>query len=243
MLRHEVSKLLNMCMLGMAAGLFPACDDVLESIYDNDRVETDDRGSEYGFVQYDSTTHRGVLYLDCRDFREWTYVDFHKQTFDTVAITDDGYTRDSLFLPKGDWDLAFHRYDIRTNGGEGAVTAVSSLDDLSQAGLSALEWTPDEWVTRRIVVSMDRVFDILLPDAPSQDVYDYLDYIPGQLNPVLSDWIRLTYRVGPPDFDPTGRVYVARFADGTLCAFHVDSFAHPKTLLKGYLTISFICPL
>lgn len=230
-------------MLGAAAVLLPACDDVLESIYDNDKIDKKETGSEYGFVRYDSITRQGVLYLDCRDFREWTYVDFHRQTFDTVAISDEGFVRDSLFLPEGDWDLAFHRYDIRTNGGEGAVTKVSSLDDLSQVNPEALEWMPDEWVTRRIVVSMDRIFDILQPDAPSQDVYDYLDYIPGQLNPVLSDWIRLTYRIGPPDFNPTGLVYVARFADGTLCAFHVDSFAHPTTLLKGYLTISFIYPL
>ena len=63
------------------------------------------------------------------DYTKWTYFSFEKG--DTVAVPND-------FKNDKTWDLAFHRWDVRSNGGEsgigagGAYAVAYSIKDITE---------------------------------------------------------------------------------------------------------------
>lgn len=85
---------------------FSACDGILEGIYDSPAASD---SNELGFIRTDPSTHSGTIYIDATDYRRWTFIDFHTQKVDSVNVTD------SEQKEPEEWDIAVHRYDVKTN--------------------------------------------------------------------------------------------------------------------------------
>ena len=221
-------------LLLLGGALLCACDGILDSIYDeaDEQTATADSSSlsadGYGFTAYDTDTGRGTAYINATDYYVWTYLDFHSLCTDTLTI--DLSLDDPLGDEPTDWDLALHRWDVRTNGGAGLETEFSSLDDLIASGqLPEGDFVADVWY-----------------DSVSVDMSDMMSgnigYLSCYVNRELGKWMDVSIASMPPTYTPSGKVYLARFGDGSLCA-HILSAYMNASGTKGYLTIDFIYPL
>ncbi len=199
----------------MLMASFSACDGIFEGIYD----EADDDEAEAGMAETS-------IYANVTSYTQWICVDFHTMQFDTIQIADDG-----SFTDPDEWDIALHRWDVRTNGGAALETDYTSLDDLLASGeMPEGTFVSDVWTTSQIVIDM------------SQMMSGVLGYTESYYNEELSKWIDVDTSTMPPIYTLSGKVYVLKMADGTFAALLLSSYTNASGV-KGYLTIDYIYPL
>lgn len=121
----------------------------------------------------------------------WKYFSFAKN--DTINVTDP--------LNSKDWDLAFQRYRVRTNGGEAGHGMGSAANSYKrgQAGFDALVTVPD---------TATFVNDATISIAVQQG---YASYI---VNPALYTWFTIQLAAQGTQIVPTDYIYIVKTADG-----------------------------
>lgn len=195
-----------------------SCNGILNGIYDEPADATE---SDYGFTSRPAGSTPGVIYVDATSYTDWVYLDFHNMQTSTRNVND----------PEPDnWDIALHRYDAKTNGGEVAVTGATGFSSFS--GLYAVEeddYHKDEWTEKTIVTDMSTMMD------------GYLSYVPSFYNSTLSQWLDVDKSNMPPTYTLSNKVYIIRLADGTKAAVKLGNYMDAASV-KGYLTIQYIYP-
>lgn len=194
-----------------------SCNGIFGGIYDEPLSAED---SHYGFVEEDADGKGGLIYLFVNAYDRWTYIDLHHQHIDTLPI--DAAT-------PAEWDLALHRYDVRTNEATAAATNFDHLDFVAD---------PATWADLQFVA-----------DADSQIVVDISDMINGNLgyaaasvNPVLSHWMDVDISQMPPIYTFNDKAFIVRLQDGSLCALRFENYMNDHNV-KGYATIRYRYPL
>lgn len=145
----------------------------------------------------------------------WKYFSF--ETNDTVEIPDP--------LNSTDWDLAFQRYRIRTNGGKsgnGLGKAANSYKT-GQAGFDALKIVPD---TSTFVA--DDTMRIAI-------VQGYATYI---VNPKLYTWFSLEMATQGTQIVPSDYIYIIQTAKGEFAKVWFKSY-YSATNQSGYVTFQY----
>ena len=94
-----------------------ACNGMFEGIYD-DPIEAEMEIKESSFSQINAT-----------EYTNWVYIDLSERKATTVEIGEEHKSE----IP-AKWDLAIHRYDIKTNEGAAFQTTYTSIDDLKASG-------------------------------------------------------------------------------------------------------------
>lgn len=208
-------------MLGALLSL-SACNGIFESIYDQPTTETEFR---YGFNSVNTTDEAtGTVYIDATSYTRWIYIDFHSQKIDSVEITPDAQTPEH-------WDIAIHRYDVKTNEStvfETGFTGLSTL--LSSGSMPQGTYVGDEWTTDKIIIDMSTMAD------------GYLGYAESSYNTELSKWLNVDKSSMPPIYTPSNKVYVLKLKDGTTAAIRLKSYMNAIGV-KGYMTFDYIYPL
>ena len=123
------------------------------------------------------------------------------------------------------WDLAFDRYNVRTNSGlsgEGLGGALDTKKDVLEAvrSVPAGEFTTDEMGS--VTSSMESF------PPPSIDT---------PLNGLLADAIK--FQGPPPTYIPNNHVYIIRTHDGKYAKLQITSFANNKGE-TGHLQFSYV---
>lgn len=224
---------------------------MFDGIYDDPVRDT---SIEPGFT---GTTEAGryTLLLDARDYDEWTFIDLHRLTFETLPIpasltgTWDGVSlwyrynvqgsryrqleqRQVDAQPEpGQWDIAIHHFDVRTNGGSALATDYTSIDALpaTPEGFADKQFTGDTGTTHQCITDFSGMFD--------RNIW----YQAGMVNTVLTEWVRMDFSTPPPKYEASNRVYLLRMKDGTMAALHLKSYMS-ETGTKGFLTIDIKYP-
>ena len=211
----------SLFMLGALISL-SACNGILGSIYDRPSTEAELR---YGFNSIDDQSNAtGTVYVNATSYTRWTYIDFHTRTIDSIEITPDAP------VPQ-EWDMAIHRYDVKTNGGAVLETGFTGLNTLlSSDGMPQGSYVTDEWTTDRIVIDMSTMAD------------GYLGYAESDYNAELSKWLNVDKSTMPPIYTPSNKVYLLKLKDGTQAAIRLKSYMN-ATGVKGYMTFDYIYPL
>jgi hypothetical protein len=145
----------------------------------------------------------------------WKYFSFTKN--DTVTITDPANS--------SDWDLAFQRYRIRTNGGlsgNGMGSAAYSYKK-GQAGFDALNIVPD---------TTTFVTDVSISIAVQQG---YATYI---VNPALYTWFTLEFATQGTQIVPSDDIYIIKTGTGKYAKVWLKSY-YSATNLSGYVTFQY----
>ena len=208
----------------LAAGLLTAlsaCNGLLSPVYDDDPGETEET---FGFVKIAEGDTPGMLYIDATDYKHWNYIDFHSNTITTLPVDQD---------PPADlaWDIALHRYDVKTNQGAALQTAFKSIGSLIGYGRM-----PQGNYTEDVVADSVVIADI------SRMTEGIIEYITTQYNPVVSLWLNYDLMTMPPIYHYVDDVFVVRLRDNTHLALHLDSYTNDKGT-KGYMHISYMYPL
>lgn len=207
-------------MLGALLTL-SACNGILENIYDQPTADTH---FNYGFNSInDNSGTTGTVYIDATSYTRWTYVDFHTQKIDSVEITPKAQA------PR-EWDMAIHRYDVKTNGGAVLETRFTGMNTLlSSAGMPQGPFVSDEWTTETIITDMSTMAD------------GYLGYTASDYNPELSKWLNVDKSTMPPIYTPSNKVYLLKLKDGTIAAIRLKSYMNALGA-KGFITFDYIYP-
>lgn len=214
------NSLLTTAMLGALLSL-SACNGILEGIYDQPTTDTE---FSYGFNSInDNSGATGTVYIDATSYTRWTYIDFHTQKIDSVEITPETQVPEN-------WDIAIHRYDVKTNDGSVLETGLTGLSTLLTSGaLPQGTFISDEWTTEKIIVDMSTMAD------------GYLGYAESDYNPELSKWLNVDKSTMPPIYTPSNKVYLLKLKDGTMAAIRLKSYMN-ELGVKGYMTFDYIYP-
>jgi hypothetical protein len=145
----------------------------------------------------------------------WKYFSFAKN--DTVTVTDPATS--------SDWDLAFQRYRVKTNGGlsgNGMGSAANSYKK-GQTGFDALTVIPDT-----TTFASDASISIAVQEG-------YKDYI---VNPVLYTWFTLEYATQGTQIVPSDYIYFVKTGTGKYAKVWFKSY-YSATNLSGYVSFQY----
>ena len=196
-------------------GLFSACD-VLEEVYDDPTVEKKE----------------GQYYIDATDYAQWIYINLHTPipTIIISTISLDDLTETGA---PAEWDIAQHRYDVKTNGAAVMMTLYRSIEELEAAGLPPEgEWVKDKESEQCITVDMSHMME------------GYLTYAPGHKNKELGKWVEVDTSNMPPNYTMHDNVMLLHFADGTYAAIQLANFMSTDSYqVKGWMTVNYKYPV
>lgn len=224
--KNIINKTLYILGIILFGGLFSACD-MLGGIYDDTLDTTNPENKEA-----ENTTTASSIYLDARSYTQWIYIDLHNTTPTTTTseISLDDYSETGK---PAKWDIAIHRYDIKTNGAKAIMTSYKTITELEAAGLPTNpQWVADEYLDEAIWVDMSHMLE------------GYIVYAPSYKNVEASRWINVDISYMPPTYTTNTNVILLQLADGTYAALQLDDFmAKDKYRTKGYLTINYKYPI
>ena len=204
-------------MMGIVSlmGLFSACD-VLEDAYDDPSVEKKE----------------GQYYVDATDYAQWVYINLHTPTptitTSTISLDDMSETG-----APSEWDIAHHRYDVKTNGAAVVMTPYHTIEDLEMAGMpQECQWVADEFSDECVTVDMSHMME------------GYLVYAPGYKNTELGKWVNVDTSNMPPNYAMYDNVMLIRFADSTYAAIQLVNFmSTDRYQIKGWMTVNYQYPV
>lgn len=207
-------------ILGVVSSLvvMTSCNGIFSSLYDD--VET--AVMPFGFKEINEEDNSGTVYIDTRDYEQWTYISLKDKTVDTVNMLSGG-------AEPQNWDFAVHRYDVKTNGGSALETEFRSFYEL----ISASDYEDDDFVAdtmSKVIVDMSGMMDGILL------------YHDSNVNKELSRWLNVDLSTMPPIYTMSKKVYVLRLDDGSRAALLFTNFMN-ESCVKGYITIRYIYPL
>jgi hypothetical protein len=145
----------------------------------------------------------------------WKYFSFTKN--DTVSVSDPATSTD--------WDMAFQRYRIKTNGGisgSGKGSAANSYKKL-QAGFDMLKLIPDT-----TTFAVDQTIQIAVQQG----------YATYNVNPVLYTWFNIELGANGTQIVPTDYVYIVKTATGKYAKVWFKSY-YSATNVSGYVTFDY----
>ena len=198
-------KKLHLLLMPVAIILTTACSDIYDA---------PDNGISTGFE------NEGEIVIDATSYTQWVYIDFSEQS--TVTL---GYDEEA---PQN-WDIAVHRYDVKTNGAKVIETDYSEFDEALTATIDEADLVGDIWTDNQIVIDMSTMMD------------GYLGYTESSYNTELSKWLKVDTSSMPPVYTPSGKVYIVSLPDGTRAGVKLLNFMNDMQE-KGYMTIQYIYP-
>ena len=200
--------------------LLPSCNGIFQGIYDSGE---EDLITDYGFLEYNPSDNSGTVYIDATDYTKWVYLDFHGRTAVTAGMSD-------AEIPS-DWDIAVHRYDVKTNGAAALETGMTGLELFISSGkMPEGDYVEDEWTTEQIIVDMSGMMD------------GNIGYSESWYNPELSKWLKVDTSTMPPLYSMSHKVYAVKLADGSDLALKLSNYMDASGV-KGFMTIDYVYPV
>lgn len=176
------------------------------------------------------TSETEYQYVNASSYTKWIYFNLHKKD----SITVDYQQTDSVTM---DWDIAIHRYDVKTNGGGAIETDYDDLDKLEADVDSGIFIKP-------MTSSYTRdVEDSIIVDMSTM-MKGYLGYALSPMNKVLNRWLSLDLSTMPPIYTPSDKVYLILLKDETVAAIKFTGYSNPNLYnRKGYISFRYLYPL
>ena len=129
------------------------------------------------------------------------------------------------------WDLAFHRNNVRTNGAEVLQTTFTDISQVSDhSAFVTHPFVSDSWNQTDVWTVQDRMLQGLVGNQRIK------------INTELGKWLTIDIPPMPPAFTHNGNVFIVRFSDGTYAALRLKNYISPANV-KCYLTIEYKYPL
>lgn len=200
--------------------LLPSCNGIFPGIYDSGES---DLVTGYGFIAHNPSDNSGKVYIDATDYTKWVYLDFHGRTAVTAGMSEEE--------APAEWDIAVHRYDVKTNGAAVLETGITGLELFMSSGkMPEGEYVEDEWTTEQIIVDMSGMMD------------GNIGYSESWYNSELSKWLKVDTSTMPPLYSMSHKVYAVKLADGSDLALKLSNYMDASGV-KGFMTIDYVYPV
>lgn len=165
----------------------------------------------------DETTSQSAktITIDASAYRSWTYFSFEKDT--VVSIND--YTTST------DWDIAFHRSDIRVNCGQSGPGLGGSYS-MGKVNFSSVAEAPAEGYSLNTTIN-------ILESYTMPPVYIT---VPGDT--LVSKWLKIVTDVAPPTYEYSDNIYIIRTANGKYAKIWLSNYFNSNSK-SGYITMKY----
>lgn len=202
-----------------------SCNGMFEGIYDE---PVEEQQSEFGFknttmipATEDMPAYsRGWIYVKTVDYMGWTYIDFDTQTVGSAGVYDE-YEKD--------WDIAIHRYEVKTNGGMARKTKYSDFNVmLTDNHLEKGEYQEDVWTTDKVAIDLSGILDF---DVKFLETYCS----------TVIDWVEVIYPPYPPTYKHNDNIFVIKLNNGNRVGIRLENYVNNNGV-KAYLTLEYIYP-
>ena len=160
---------------------------------------------------------RKVEFIDVSSYSDWIYFSFSKG--EVVEITD--------YQSSLDWDIAFHRGDIRTNGGVSGIGA-SEVINSNEKDWEKVSKAPD------FGYSKDEIGLITISFTGEGVIEEEQPY-----SPVLSTWLEIDTSNPPPVYIISNWIYVTKTSDGKYVKLQIFDNKNEKDK-AGYVSFRYL---
>lgn len=153
--------------------------------------------------------------LDATSYTEWVYVSL--STGQIVEVTD----------PANDmnWDLGFHRWDVKTNGGLSGNGQGAALK-LNETQLEQVTIAPESGYATDIMMQINMTgMPPVLEDHPA--------------NSELAQWMDLDMSTMPPTYTMSDKVFIVKTADGNFAKLKFTDYMN-DTGVRGHITFEYV---
>ena len=125
-----------------------------------------------------------------------------------------GFTATDAQAEPESWSLAFHRNNVRTNGGAVLETKYTSLNELPKNSSYFLGATfqEDEWTENEVW------------EDQSQMLMSLIGCQGIGINKVLSSWLKIEIPPMPPSFTMNSHVFILRLKNGKYAALQLENY-------------------
>jgi hypothetical protein len=204
--------LLWSCLAGMLFS-YSACD-----IWDKDHLFT--------YIE----AQDGVFVHDCSKYTDWHFFSFAEGKVIGMCDAKDSVAYDG-WHKRADWDLAFHRQNIKVNG---------ELSGIGKGGI--MEYPQNVFDFDAVLEAPEEGYRTDVPDSIVYDMSNMAEgkigYVYTGVNPVTKDWAVLTDMMGGI-WTYARKVFVVRTADNKYAKIHLMNFKSDKGV-SGTVTMKYV---
>lgn len=125
------------------------------------------------------------------------------------------------------WDIALHRYDVKTNTGSALSTTAKELSEITSIPTSGY--------------STDMETDSMMVDMSGM-MKNAVGYAPGHTNPVLNKGIIADLSSMPPTFSMSGLVYLVKLSSGEYAKIKFTGYRNDSNV-TGHITFDYEYPV
>ncbi len=150
--------------------------------------------------------------IDSRAYDKWVYFSFSK---DQVVDIED-------FSNSYDWDIAFHRFDVRLNCGTSGPGQGGAYN-AGQVDFESIAEAPESGYSLNDSISI----------IEESGVWEYTN-VPGDT--IISSW--LTFSGPPPAYNINNNIYVIKTADGKYAKIWLKDYYNDDSQ-TGYVTMEY----
>lgn len=147
---------------------------------------------------------------------DWIYYSFKEGK--EVTVEESKHTTDLT------WDVAFNRYNVRTNSGESGSGKGGALDT-KKTDITLIETVPSGTFTEDEKGEITASF-----------TGEGITTVESTLNKLLGEAI--VFAGPPPTYTPNDHVYIVKTADGKYAKFTIESFYNDEGV-SGFLTFKY----
>lgn len=172
----------------------------------------------------------GVFVYDCTSYTDWHFFSFAEGKVIGSCDAMDALENES-WRKRTDWDLAFHRQNIKSNSG------------VSGVGMGGIvEYKQDELDFDAVIEAPKEGYMVDVPDSVvydmSQMMLGIVEYAPTGVNPETKDWAVLTDMMGSI-WTYAKKVFVVRTADGKYAKIQLLNFKN-NIGISGTVTMKYV---
>lgn len=180
----------------------------------------------------DENPDKKSMVIDTRAYDKWTYFSFEKGIVGTYTEAEFDYKNNT------NWDLAFHRWDVRTNGGESGKGRGGAVES-TYGSLDIASWSTHPSQFRYILDTQIKTY-MKAPDMSSESGMDQRASVPASTE--LAKWMKVTMTSIPPAYTLSNKAYVVQTASGKTAVVLFTNYMNEKAE-KGYVNFDYVYPV
>lgn len=184
-------------------------------------------------VDGDKFSDKKSAVIDTRAYDKWTYFSFEKGVIGTYKESEFDYKNNM------EWDIAFHRWDVRTNGGESGKGQGGAFQTNYGGDLNVDIWST---IPSEVDFTIDAQIKTYM-DSPNMNVEDGVDQrVDTPANTLLAKWMTVSMSTIPPTYKILDKAFIVRTASGKNAAVLFTNYMNDKAE-KGYVNFDYVYPL
>ncbi len=171
-----------------------------------------------------------TIEIDATDMTSWAYFSFDKG----AVVYTDKVEKDAEYKTKLDWDIAFHRMDVKLNGGEsgaGKAEAFLMQEDGNPTLFTSIKQSPEATFTADIASNIMVGYGAMMSGGSP-------DYAASSKSETLGQWVSFGRGANGPKYTVKNQIFIVKTASGKYVKLWIKGY-HNAAGKGGHITIQY----